>query len=94
MNHARPVPTRPSAGDMLAEIVPLVAAIPAAGPPVVLLACPWIFLALILAGPFAVLLTLVIFMLAVLALVAALAATPYLLVRHVRGARLGSSRAR
>ena len=96
---ASPVPMRPTAGEMLEEILPLLGAVPGAGPPVVLLAGPWLLLALMLAGPFALLVTLLIVMLAAVVLIAALgaiAATPYLLVRHLRAAlaRRATSRAR
>lgn len=71
----------------LAELVPLVDAIAGYGPPVAL-AGPWVFLALILAGPFACLVILVAFMVlagaALLALAAAILAGPYLLVRRHR----------
>jgi hypothetical protein len=80
----------PSVREMLAEIGPLVGVIPVAGPPVILLVGPWLLFALILAGPFALLVTIVIFLLAVRLLIvalAAIAASPYLLVRHLRAAR-------
>jgi hypothetical protein len=86
---ARPSPAseRPPAVAMLEEILPLIGVVAFAGPPVVLLAGPWLLLALLLIGPFALLLTVVIVGLLAALLVfalAALAATPYLLVRHLR----------
>lgn len=80
----------PSRGEMLGEIVPLIGTVAVAGPPVVLLAGPLVLLALLLAGPFAVLLTLVVLLvaaIAVVALIAAILASPYLLVRYLRGRR-------
>jgi hypothetical protein len=79
--------TEPSFGDVLAETVPLIGAVPVYGPPIILLAGPWLLLALVLAGPFALLLTFVAVLVAaaaVVALIAAVVAAPYLLVRRVR----------
>jgi hypothetical protein len=81
---------RPSVREMLAEIGPLVGVIPVAGPPLILLVGPWVLFALLVAGPVTLLLTIVIFLLAVRLLIVALAAivaSPYLLVRHLRAAR-------
>jgi hypothetical protein len=75
---------------MLAEIVPLIGVIPVAGPPLVLVAGPWLLFALMLAGPVALLVTIVIVLVAARLLIlalAAIAASPYLLVRHLRAAR-------
>ena len=55
------------------------------GPPVVFLAAPWLLLGLILSGPFALIVTLVVTFLATVALVGgigALLATPYLIIRR------------
>jgi hypothetical protein len=81
--------TRPTAGSMLDELEPLIGVIPLYGPPIVFFASPWILIALLLAGPFALLMTLVIALLAaglLIAAIAAIAASPYLLVRHLRSA--------
>jgi hypothetical protein len=79
---------QPSLRAMVAEIVPLAGAIAGEGPPVVLLLAPWLLLGLVLSGPFAFLLTLVVAMLAaaavLVALAAAIVAPPYLLVRSIR----------
>ena len=75
------------ADEMLDEILPLVGAVPVYGPPIVLLAGPWLLLCLMLAGPFAVLVALVVFLAAVaaaVALIGAILAAPYLLARHLR----------
>jgi hypothetical protein len=74
---------------MLDEIVPLIGAIPLYGPPVAFFAIPWILFALLLAGPFALLVTIVIALLAaglLIGALAAIAASPYLLVRQLRSA--------
>jgi hypothetical protein len=82
---------RPSFGDLVRELVPLAEAIAGYGPPVIVLAGPWVLLALVLAGPFAFLLTLLAAMLLVATLAvgitAAIVAGPYLLIRRVRTAR-------
>ena len=76
---------------MLAEIIPLIGAVAGYGPPVIFLAGPWLLLGLMLSGPFALLLILVVFMVAaatfLVALTAAILVVPYLLVRHLRGHR-------
>jgi hypothetical protein len=82
----------PSAADFLAEEVPLVGVIPVAGPPLILLAGPLVLFALLLAGPFVLVLTLVIAMAAAAALVglvAAIVVSPYFLVRHLRASLSG-----
>jgi hypothetical protein len=69
------------------EISPLLGAIPVEGPPAVLLVLPWLFIALLLAGPFALLATIVVALLVValiVAAVAAIVASPFLIVRHLR----------
>jgi len=76
--------------EMLAEIDPLIGAIAGYGPPVIALGAPWLLLGLMLAGPFAFLMTLVVGMIlglaVIVAVVAALIAAPYLLVRGARDA--------
>jgi hypothetical protein len=72
------------------ELSPLIGAVPVEGPAAVLLAGPWILLALLAAGPFALLITLVVALIVgalVVVGLAAIAASPYLLVRHLRAAR-------
>jgi hypothetical protein len=81
---------QPTAHEMDREISPLIGAVPVEGPPAVLLAVPWLLLVLLLAGPFALLLTTVVVMLAAVLIIGALAAivaSPFLLVRHLRAAR-------
>ena len=66
----------PTVGETLDETLPLVGAIPVYGPPVVFLAGPWLFLALMLAGPFALLVTFVVLLAAAAALVGLIGADP------------------
>jgi hypothetical protein len=84
----------PSLGDQFAEVLPLVGAVFVAGPPVLVAWAGTALFALMLAGPFALLVTLVVAVLAAAALVTlagAILASPYLLVRHF-GPRLASRR--
>lgn len=79
---------RPTFGETLAEIVPLIGFIPAYGPPVISVLGPWLFLVLILAGPLAWFFALVVVMIVaatvLAALTASIVAVPYLLVRQLR----------
>jgi hypothetical protein len=73
--------------DELAEIDPIIGTVFVAGPPVLIVWAGTVLFALMLAGPFALLVTLVIVFAAaaaVVALAGAILATPYLLVRHLR----------
>ena len=74
--------------EMLAEVVPLVECVPVDGPPVAFLLGPWLFLVVMLVGPFVCLFAIAVLMIvaaAVLATVAAaVLAPPCLLVGHVR----------
>jgi hypothetical protein len=76
----------PAVAQMLSETLPIVGFIPVAGPPALLLLGAWVLFALMLVGPFALLVTLalVILVAAVLVgLIGAILASPYLLVRHL-----------
>jgi hypothetical protein len=82
---------RPTFGETFAETVPLLEFIPGYGPPAVYVLGPWLFLVLMLAGPFACLFALVVVMIVAATVLAALTAAilatlaaPYLLVRHLR----------
>jgi hypothetical protein len=90
-NAAPSASDHPTLGEMLAEIIPLIGAIPGYGPPVVLLVGPWLLLVLMLSAPFAFLVILVVFMVVaatvLVALTAAILAPPYLLVRGLRKRR-------
>jgi hypothetical protein len=81
----------PTFGDMLADIVPVFETVFVAGPPVLMVWAGTVLLALMLAGPFALLVTLIVVLVAAAALVSlagAILMTPYLLVRHLRGHRV------
>lgn len=88
-HNARPAPpANPSFGDALDETLSLVGLVPVAGPPLVLLAVPWLLFGLMLAGPFALLFALIVLIVAAWALVGligAILAAPFLLVRRLRG---------
>ncbi len=74
-------------GDQLADVLPVVDTVFVAGPPVLVAWAGLVLLALMLAGPFALLVTMVVVVVAAAALVAlagAILATPYLLIRHLR----------
>jgi hypothetical protein len=93
-NAPRSASEHPAFGETLAEIIPLIGAIPGAGPPVLFLAGPWLLFVLMLSGPFALLITLVVVVLvaatvlvALIAAILAILAAPYLLVRRLRGHR-------
>jgi hypothetical protein len=94
----RPAPEPAPFREMVAEIAPLVEAVPGEGPPFFLLAGWWVLLALMLSGPFAFLVVLVLAMVVAAALVAAVAAAIYVIVtapyRLVRRARRASASAR
>jgi hypothetical protein len=82
------IPTR---GEILRAIVPVVGVVVVAGPPVVLLAGPLVLFALIVAGPFVLVLTLVALLIGstvLVVLVGAILASPYLIVRQLRERRV------
>jgi hypothetical protein len=77
----------PTPGDLFAEILPLVGTVVVAGPPVLVAWAGTVLFALMLAGPFALVVALVVAFAAAAALVTlagAILATPYLLIRHLR----------
>jgi hypothetical protein len=74
----------PPREERLGEIVPLVTVVPVAGPPVIFLVVPWVLFALMLTGPFLLLVTFVLAGVILVALTAAVLGPPYLLVRHLR----------
>jgi hypothetical protein len=77
----------PTLRDEVTEVGPIIGTVFVAGPPVLLAWTGTVLFALMLAGPFALLVTLVIAFVAAAAVVTmagAILATPYLLVRHVR----------
>ena len=82
-----PDPRSPTIAAMLGESFSLVCFMAIYGPPVLFLVVPWLFLGLILSGPFAFALTLVVALLTAAALVggvATIVAAPYLLLRRYR----------
>jgi hypothetical protein len=82
----------PTVGEMLAETVPLASVVAGFGPPVAFLAGPWLLFVLALAGPFALVFTFVVVLVAATLLVllaGTILASPYLLVRHLRRHRTG-----
>ena len=79
--------TRPSIGEILEEVLPLIVFVPVAGPPAILLVGPLLLLVLLLIPPAALLITLLVVLLLGTGLLLALVtliASPYLLVRHLR----------
>jgi hypothetical protein len=87
---ARPAPEPPTAAGMLGETLDLALVVPVAGPPAILLAGPLVLFTLMVAGPFVVLLTIAALLIAATilgTLAGAVLASPYLLVRHLRGRR-------
>jgi hypothetical protein len=93
----RPAPEPGPLREMVTEIAPLVEAVPGEGPPIILLAGWWVLLALMLSGPFAFLVTLVLAMVVAAAVVVAISAAiyaivtaPYRLIRRVRRASAGA----
>ena len=76
-----------SRGDVLADVLPVIGTVYVAGPPILLAWAGTVLFALMLAGPFALLVTLVAVFAAAAALVTlagAILASPYLLIRHFR----------
>jgi hypothetical protein len=91
MQTTQPIPSKASGPQTLreldAEISPVIGAVYVAGPPVFVAWLGTVLFALMLAGPFALLVTLVVaFVVAatLVTLTGAILATPYLLIRHVR----------
>jgi hypothetical protein len=77
----------PTLGDQLSEVLPIIDTVYVAGPPVLVAWAGTVLIALMLAGPFALVATFVVVLLAaaaVVTLAGAILATPYLLIRHVR----------
>ena len=77
----------PTLRDEITEVAPLIGTVFVAGPPVLVAWTGTVLFALMLAGPFALLVTFVLVLAAaaaLLTLAGAILATPYLLVRHFR----------
>lgn len=76
----------PSIGEVLDEVLPLVFAVPVAGPAIVVLLGPWLVLVLMLVGCFTVLATVaavIIAALGIVRLVRAGLATPHRIIRRL-----------
>jgi hypothetical protein len=79
--------TQPNRAPSVQEAEGLLAFIPVAGPPAILLVGPLVLAGLLLAGPFVLMVTLAVVLLLAVAIVAIaglVLASPYLLVRHLR----------
>jgi hypothetical protein len=90
MTRRRPTTQSQTPREMLAELLPVIDTVYVAGPPLVLAWTATVLFALMLAGPFALLVALVLVLVAAMAVVglaAAILASPYLLVRHLRAHR-------
>ena len=77
-------PAPPHVRERLDEILPLLDFVPQAGPPVLFVLGPWLFVVLMLIGPFVLVATLVFATVTFVGIAAAICAPPYLLVHHLR----------
>ena len=87
---------RPTWGDEVEYAATIIGAPAIYGPPVAFLFGPWLFLGLLLAPPFAFLVTVALVVVVAAALLAAIAtvlASPYLLVRRLRARGAGQPKA-
>jgi hypothetical protein len=85
--YRRPAPRRPTWSEVAHTFAPLVFAPWFYGPPVIVLLGPWLLLVLLLIPPVAFLITLALVCVVtagILTTLAAIVASPYLLVRHLR----------
>ncbi len=73
-----------SVGERLDELLPLIDVVAEAGPPVLFVLGPWLFVVLMLIGPFVLLVTLVLVAAIFVAVAGAACVLPYLLVHHLR----------
>jgi hypothetical protein len=92
MTTTEPIAPRSASADrtlreMVFETLSLIDVVPVAGPPAILLATPLVLLALMMAGAFTAMLTLVVVLVAaagLVGLIGTILASPYLLVRRLR----------
>lgn len=77
----------PPLEERLNEVLSLVGVVPVSGPPIILFVGAWVLFALMLAGPFLLLVTFVLGAVVLVVAIAAILAPPYLLVRRVRKQR-------
>ena len=81
-------PDHPTWAELLYTTASLIGVPAFYGPPIIFLLFPWLLLVLLLAGPFALIVTLLLVQAVAAGLLAALVAviaSPYLLIRHLRG---------
>jgi hypothetical protein len=79
-------PDRPTWGELFDERAPIIEAPAFFGPPVIFVLGPWLLLVLLLIGPLALILMLVLALAlagTLLAMIATVIASPYLLIRHL-----------
>ena len=77
---------RPTLGEILDDVLPVIGVVVVAGPPVIFVAAPWLLLGLMLSGPFALLVAFVVVGVvaaALLVTLGAIFAAPFVLVRRV-----------
>lgn len=87
-----PPPDRPTWGQVFDETAPRIAAPAFFGPPISFVLGPWLLLVLLLIGPVALVLTLLLVLAVAAGLLAAFAAviaSPYLLIRHIHAHGMG-----
>lgn len=83
--NARPLDSElPPIGQRLGEILPLIFVVPVAGPPAILVVVPWVLFALMLTGPFLLLVTFVLAGFILVGITAVILAPPYLLLSRLR----------
>ena len=73
-------------GEIVQETEPLSGAVPVYGPPIALVAAPWLLIGLMLAGPFALLVTIVVAIVVaagLVVLIGAILAAPFVLARRL-----------
>jgi len=90
MNSRPPIQDPPTFSEILSDVDPVVGTVFVAGPPVIPALTASVLFGLLLAGPFALLVVLAVAIAAawaLLALVCAILACPFLLVRHLRAHR-------
>jgi hypothetical protein len=90
MNSRLPTQDPPTFSEILADVDPVIGTVFVAGPPIIPACTASVLLGLLLAGPFALLVTLVVAIVAAWALVAlvgAILVSPFILVRRLRAHR-------
>jgi hypothetical protein len=90
-------PRRPTWREAVAEAAPIIGAPAFFGPPISFTLGPWVLLVLLLIGPFALMFTLLVVTAVaagLLAVLVAVIASPYLLVRHLHAHRMAHAKPR